>query len=510
MGVPIEARPYQKTALEAIEAGKNVAVVYPTGTGKGMIGFLAADYALSKGKVLILAPTRALVDQHFAQCLGFFPEIKGKIVKLTGEEKPLHRPALWQEGKLFVATPQTVHRDLLRRRGNLKGFSLVVFDEFHHCRGRDSYVYLARGAKNSGIQRLSLSAFVEDKAFTLEELGLDQWIQLDETSKELAGFLFSSRKEIINVRLDDSLKDLLELADQGITAMVFDLAELGVVWEKSYLGYEEMEENIRRWIAQAQASFSSEEKDALWQRVRLGWAYLTLQPAYRYLVCENLSYFLHYFKTQHQKARKDKVSSALIFTYPEVMKAEEQVTQLLEEGYQHPKVKALLELCRREVELGHKIIVFAQYRESNRYLAKLLSQLEMTAVSLMGKKEQSGKKQREAVEKFAKGEAQILVATSAGQEGLHFPEADTVIHFSLPVSVTELVQRNGRVGRVKPGSIFYLVMDYPLERALFYPVLAGYKKTLAQPKPKPPKTPRRQKVLALERAGQERLPIFQI
>ncbi|EQD75678.1 Restriction endonuclease, type I, R subunit/Type III, Res subunit, partial [mine drainage metagenome] len=60
----VEPRQYQlNIAKESI--GKNSLVVLPTGLGKTIIAAMLASKAMENGrKVILVAPTRPLVDQH--------------------------------------------------------------------------------------------------------------------------------------------------------------------------------------------------------------------------------------------------------------------------------------------------------------------------------------------------------------------------------------------------------------------------------------------------------------
>ena len=62
----IQPREYQKKILETCEK-QNCLVILPTGTGKTLIAIMLAIERFKKfplEKVLILAPTRPLVEQH--------------------------------------------------------------------------------------------------------------------------------------------------------------------------------------------------------------------------------------------------------------------------------------------------------------------------------------------------------------------------------------------------------------------------------------------------------------
>ena len=61
----VERRRYQEEIISSA-VNKNTLVVLPTGLGKTVIALGVSAYTLSKvgGKVLILAPTKPLAEQH--------------------------------------------------------------------------------------------------------------------------------------------------------------------------------------------------------------------------------------------------------------------------------------------------------------------------------------------------------------------------------------------------------------------------------------------------------------
>ena len=116
----IERRSYQETiARNAVRS--NTLVCLPTGLGKSVIaGYVAAEYLRkSPGKsVIMLAPTKPLVLQHyrsFQKMINLEPDF---IVWLTGEIGPEQRLELWKR-RLIFSTPSS----FLERSPNRQDFS---------------------------------------------------------------------------------------------------------------------------------------------------------------------------------------------------------------------------------------------------------------------------------------------------------------------------------------------------------------------------------------------------
>ena len=78
-----EYDPFQKRAIEAIDAGKSVLVSAPTGAGKTAIAEYAIDQALARGeRIVYTAPVKALSNQKFRDFSAKYPDTVGL---LTGD-----------------------------------------------------------------------------------------------------------------------------------------------------------------------------------------------------------------------------------------------------------------------------------------------------------------------------------------------------------------------------------------------------------------------------------------
>ncbi|NTV77422.1 MAG: DEAD/DEAH box helicase, partial [Methanothrix sp.] len=137
----VEKRLFQMDlASQALQASS--LIVVPTGLGKTVIALMVLLARMDKGKVLFLAPTKPLVDQH-ASFLQRVLRDRDAVVMMTGERTPESRMELWSRGYIVVSTPQVIENDLLSRRIDLAEVSLIIFDEAHRAVGGYAYVYIA-------------------------------------------------------------------------------------------------------------------------------------------------------------------------------------------------------------------------------------------------------------------------------------------------------------------------------------------------------------------------------
>ena len=113
---------------------------------------------------------------------------------------------------------------------------------------------------------------------------------------------------------------------------------------------------------------------------------------------------------------------------------------------------------------GRQVLVFVDATRSAAMLAATLRDDGLEAGVVSG----SAAADRDTVlASFAAGELDVLVATAVAERGLNLQAADVVVHFDLPATVTEAVQRTGRVDRIGQTSaqvtVVFAVVDHPLE-----------------------------------------------
>ena len=99
----IEYRSYQDSIVKAA-VHENTLCVVPTGLGKTSIAALVVANRLEKqgdGKILFLAPTRPLVEQHRKTFEKFF-RLGLELKTITGEDKREERSAWYKTGPIRI------------------------------------------------------------------------------------------------------------------------------------------------------------------------------------------------------------------------------------------------------------------------------------------------------------------------------------------------------------------------------------------------------------------------
>lgn len=132
-----------------------------------------------------------------------------------------------------------------------------------------------------------------------------------------------------------------------------------------------------------------------------------------------------------------------------------------------PKAEYLLDLLRRLQQLEHdpaaKFLIFTEFLGTQGMLASYLERHGYKVTTLNGS---MGLDERAQAQAEFRGEAQILISTEAGGEGLNLQFAHLVINFDLPWNPMRVEQRIGRVHRIgqkKPVSAYNLVLGGTVE-----------------------------------------------
>jgi SNF2 family DNA or RNA helicase len=120
----------------------------------------------------------------------------------------------------------------------------------------------------------------------------------------------------------------------------------------------------------------------------------------------------------------------------------QQLIQLVEKVTANAKAEKALDLIQ---QINDKVIIFTEYRATQLYLQWFLKQNGITSVPFRGGFKR-GKK--DWMRELFKNNAQVLIATEAGGEGINLQFCHHIINFDLPWNPMRLEQRIGRIHRL--------------------------------------------------------------
>jgi len=226
----VEQRDYQ-TNIAATAAKESTLIVLPTGLGKTVVALIVIAEVLKdrKGKVLFMAPTRPLVQQHAGflreNLLNFEPKM------LTGEVPPQERAEAWSEGRLIVSTPQVIENDLGEGRIDLKDVDLIVFDEAHRAVGDYAYVSIGKAYNDSGGLVLGMTASpgsdVGKIAEVCDNLGITNVEIRSEFDEDVVKYTQDVDVQYIAVNVQEGMGPIIYLLKQIFDEQTRKLREFG-------------------------------------------------------------------------------------------------------------------------------------------------------------------------------------------------------------------------------------------------------------------------------------------
>lgn len=446
-------REYQKKIVEKA-LRKNTLVVLPTGLGKTIIAIAVAKERLKFGSILMMAPTRPLVEQHKKT----FREwgLEGEVV--TGRVNPLKRKRIWESHEIFFATPQTVWNDIREGRLSLSEYSLLVFDEAHRAVGDYAYVFIAKNYINTSKNPLilALTASPGNSKEKILEVCRNLYIEeiefRTERSPDVLPYVKKKTYRVIMVDLPAEMnivrREIIEIMKEKFEV----LKERGLL-ENSDPSKVRISDLIE--LQGKTGNFFLEVHIA--QAIKL---YHLLKVFESYGTRESLD-FLRRLREERKR------SNLILLKDARIIKIERSIRELLNKGIIHPKLNKLVEILR---EKGNKkSIIFVNMKKTAEFLEDFLNNVGFKARKFVGQREgMSQKEQIKTIESFREGEFDILISTSIGEEGLHIPNVDSVIFYEPVPSALRSIQRKGRTGRTKAGEVMIMVTRRTMDSGYYF------------------------------------------
>jgi Fanconi anemia group M protein len=185
---------------------------------------------------------------------------------------------------------------------------------------------------------------------------------------------------------------------------------------------------------------------------------------------------LRYLEKMREKPDKGKAISSLVRD-PRWTGMELVAAKLA--SVPHPKIGVMLSTVKQQIgrKADSKVIVFTQYRDTIEDIVEALEREGLRARRFVGQSDREGSKgmdqrlQTETLDEFRRGEFQVLVSSSIGEEGLHVPDVDLVVFYEAVPSEIRYIQRRGRTGRTTEGRVVILLAQGTVDEAYYYSTL---------------------------------------
>ncbi len=474
----IGEREYQKYLAEKAQE-ESTLIVLPTGTGKTIVNLrIMADRLLEykESTILMLAPTKPLVEQHLETYKEFLDISNEKIVQFTGDISPSKREKIWNKSpSLVISTPQVIENDIINGRIDLKNVSMVTFDECHRATGDYSYVYIAtkyhEQAKNPLVVGLSASpGDSKEKVLSIcNNIGVESIEVLSKDDPRVEPYVFETTIQPRFVEISD---DVLKVRDKLQDIYKKRLVKL---YEKDYL--DSRSKSLPNWkLRKAQGKIQQDIKkgnDDAYKSMSIWAEAMKISPAIKQVETQGIDAFLEYYYRLEKEAMGEESSKAVqrLVSDP---KMKEAVKLARNYNGTYAKFEALRTELVNQVKIdGGNAIVFTKSRDTVEALVKFLEDT-FTVERLVGQtnkensKGMSHNEQRNAINRFSNDDAEVLISTQVGEEGLDISEVDLVVFYEPAQRSIEQIQRQGRTGRSSKGKVLILIGEGTRDVGAYY------------------------------------------
>jgi Fanconi anemia group M protein len=476
----IEQRLYQLN-LAAAALKQSTLVVLPTGLGKTIVAMFVIANRLHKmsGKVIILAPTKPLVEQHASFLKKFMTLPPDEIIVLTGSIPPAKRIALWKDARVVVSTPQVIENDLLSHRIDLSDVIHITFDEAHRSVGNYAYVYIAEKYQSQAKDPLVLGITASPGASSekIEEvcrnLSTSNVQVRTDDDPDVKPYVHYRDLEWRHISVPVEIKGLKDSMQRVLDNRVEQLAKLDFIDpNRKYLNKRELLDLQSR----LQSGLRSGPDQRVFKAISLVAEILKVSHAIDITETQGPEALAKYFeRLEHEAGSKSgsKASRRLV----EDVHMRQAMYALKELDVTHPKLEIVKDIVSGQLRNNpdSRVIIFTNYRDMSELVTKNLEGVDnvrpVRFVGQASKYKDTGltqKQQVEILDKFRSGEYNALVATSVAEEGLDIPATDLVLFYEPVPSEIRSIQRKGRTGRSHAGKVVVLVAKGTKDEAYYW------------------------------------------
>lgn len=468
----VEFRGYQANLARLAEK-ENTLIVLPTGMGKTVVALLVIADALQAGaeRILLLAPTRPLVDQHGKTLAENLAEPwRGRIRILTGETSPAKRRETYAPPGVVVATPQVIQNDLVSGGLDLASFSWIVFDEAHRGVGDYPYTFIGQELQRKAptVRRLGLTASPGHDARKIDEvcvnLGLPRIEIRTPSDADVAPYVHEVDAVWETLPMPPTMARVSRLLHDAFADRIRQLRTLG------FLRGAGSRPNRRELLElagaiQTKLRETPNPDSSLFSAMTLQAQAMKIMHAVELAETQGPGAVVEYLETMRRDLADPKTSKASRAVVDDA-KVNEAYHVARFDDSENPKMGRTETLVQQALETNpeSRIIVFTHYRSTCELVATRLRKSSGVRPALFVGQARRGaqeglsqKEQAAIIERFKSGEVNVLVATSVAEEGLDIPETDLVVFYEPIPSEIRVIQRRGRTGRKRAGRVVVLM-----------------------------------------------------
>ena len=466
----MEPREYQINIFREVWL-KNSIVVLPTGLGKTVIAAMAASRTLSegRGKVMFLAPTKPLVDQHFSTMKKLLLLSDKEICILTGDIDAASRGELWLRSSVVICTPQVAWNDLRHEIYGIEKFGLIIFDEVHRAVGNYQYVEVAQKfleARKRMILGLTASpgSSMDKLTDITKALGIEKVKIKTEDDPDVRKYINEVKINITRIKQPDDVREIYAVLKQVYLEILERLKKSGIFQTSSI---------SRKNLIEASREISDRARNGeskLFSIIPYITAAIRIDYAAEYLESQGYLIFYNYFNEMLHSEEKSMQRTVSIIEKSEHYKVLLRLIETCDiQKVENPKCSIALRICEEAIlkNKDSRIIIFTHYRKTSEIVTAYFTQHSslVRPVRFVGQASHdsdiglSRSEQHKIIEQFREGIYNVLVATSVAEEGLDIPATDVVIFYEPVPSDIRTIQRRGRTGRAHAGEVHILTYE---------------------------------------------------
>lgn len=453
----VEERAYQVNIAKKC-LRNNSLLILPTGLGKTIVALLVAADVLQKGgRVLILAPTKPLVDQHSQSFSNF---LTGPTVGvMNGNMDPKKRKDVAETNDVVVSTPQAVANDLENGLYTLDGFKLVIYDEAHRAVGNYAYVTVAKFYDGLTMGMTASPGFDPKRIEEVcEHLSIERIDIRSEEDPDVSPYVHDIYLNKVEVTIPQDLADIIAVLNRMLDGYIKELVSLHLMdpnWPASTRHLLTVGDSLRNRLNRGQKT------NVIFRGMTVQAIAIKLLHAIGLAETQGVTVLRTYLKKIDEESMEAKGGKAS----REIVRSEDfkELCKLVAQTkVEHPKISRVMGLVSKEINSGRdsRILVFSHYRETCDLLVDKLSTIDGARVGKLIGQSNGGLRQKQQVEllsDFRKGEYNVIVSTSVGEEGLDVTSTDVVIFYEPVPSEIRTIQRRGRTGRKNDGDVYILI-----------------------------------------------------
>jgi ERCC4-related helicase len=479
-----QPRVYQENIFDTCTKN-NTMVVLPTGVGKTAIFLMMAAYRLNmypKSKILLLGPTRPLIEQYYQVFEKHFNIDKEKMAIFTGFISPEERSKLWKNIQIIFSTPQGLENDILSNKIDISDVSLIGFDESHRATGEYSYNFIAKQYMKRALHPriLALTASPGTDNETVNKVCQNLFIEKIEVRNTTDGDVAPYVKDVdvkkVFVELPDEFIQIKDYLNACYKSKMAELKNLGVTTDSVRYS----KKNLLGLQAAIHAKMAGGDRDMeTLKALSMTAEVIKLHHAIELIETQGVEPLKAYIEKLHLEASSGKTKAAVNLVKDVNFRSACILVDKLNGKYEHPKFEELKKIISEEMDTkfeenkSKKIIIFSQYRDAGNKINKELGNLGFKSKLFVGqaKKKDTGlsqKKQKEMLEQFSNNEFNILISSSVGEEGLDIPQVDLVIFYEPVPSAIRKIQRSGRTGRLDDGRVIMLITKDTIDEVYYH------------------------------------------